>query len=141
VTQLDVLKHWADRWRSLRAWRAPIAMQLTFKLQRKNSSRAGTAWSHQGRAVVYLTGDLAYDLATALHELAHLAAPDSEHHGTHWRTLFVAAAVEACGGSADDYEIDDVEYGELDAQVEDTVRTWLKQTGQAAILGAIGVAS
>lgn len=138
MKQLDVIQHWADRWRSLSAWRAVIPMRIACKM-RKTKRRAGTAWSHEGRAVVYVSGNLAYDLATVLHELAHLAAPNSEHHGEHWRKLFVAAAVEALGGP-DDYEIDDVNYSELDEQVEDAVRTWLKRTGQAAVLGAIGVA-
>jgi len=114
VKQLDVIQHWADRWRSLSAWRAVIPMRITVST-RKTTHRSGTAWSHEGRAVVYASGNLAYDLATVLHELAHLAAPNSEHHGEHWCKLFVAAAVEALGGP-DDYEID---YGELDAQVED----------------------
>lgn len=134
----DVLQHWAERWRSLSAWRAVIPMRITFKT-RKTKRRSGTAWSHEGRAVVYMTTNLVYDLATVLHELAHLAAPDSEHHGPHWRALFVAAAVEALGGP-DDYEVD-VNITELDAQVEDAVRAWLKRTGQAAVLSAIGVAS
>lgn len=137
MKQQDIIQHWADRWRSLSAWRALIPMRITLKT-RKTKRRSGTAWSHEGRAVVYLTNNLAYDLATVLHELAHLAAPDSEHHGEHWRKLFVAAAVEALGGP-DDYEIDDVNYGELDAQVEDAVRAWLKRTGQGAVLAAIGV--
>ncbi len=138
MKQQDVIQHWADRWRSLSAWRAAIPMRITVKT-RKTKRRAGTAWSHEGRAIVYLSGNLAYDLATALHELAHLAAPNSEHHGEQWCKLFVAAAVEAFGGP-NDYEIDDINYSELDAQVEDACRAWLKRTGQADVLRAIGVA-
>lgn len=137
MKQEDVIKTWAERWRSLSAWRAVIPMQLKFEPYKRGF--VGIAHSHKGLAKIRLTGKLAHDLATVLHELAHLAAPNSEHHGEHWRKLFVAAAVEALGGP-DDYEIDDVNYSELDKQVEDAVRAWLKRTGQADVLRAIGVA-
>lgn len=139
MNQQDVIKHWAERWRSLAAWRAVIPMRLTFK-RYKGHGRVGTAWSHQGRAQVNLTGDLGHDLATVLHELAHLAAPDSEHHGARWRELLVAAAVEAFGGSVDEYDTTG-NYAELDEQVEDAAADWLTRTGQAGVLRGIGVMS
>lgn len=140
MKQQDVIAYWANRWRSLAAWRGQVAMKITVKT-RKTRRRVGSAWSHEGRAIVYVTNDLGHDLATVLHELAHLAAPNSEHHGEHWRTLFVAAAVEVFGGSIDDYEIDDINFTELDRQIEEAARDWLKRTGQAAVLHAIGVTS
>lgn len=139
MTQEDVLKHWADRWCSLAAWRAPITMRVKFK-PHKGRGRLGVAYSREGRCQVNLTGDLGHDLATVLHELAHLAAPDSEHHGDRWRELFVAAAVEAFGGSVDDYDTD-VTLHALDEQIEHAARDWLKRSGQAAVLRSIGVMS
>lgn len=138
TTQQDIVKHWTFTWRSLAAWRAPLPMRITFKPLKRGGRSVGTAWSCQGRAVVKLTGKLAYDLATALHEMAHLAAPNSEHHGEKWRELFVAATCEALGLTSDHFETD-VPYADLDGQVEDAVAAWLDRTGQASVLRAIGV--
>jgi hypothetical protein len=135
----DVVSHWANTWRSLAAWKAPIPMQIEIKPY-KGTRRVGVAWCYQGRANVYVTGDLAFDLATALHELAHLAAPNSEHHGERWREIFVAAVAEACGVDPDEFEID-VKITDLDRQAREAVAGWLMHTGQATVLRAIGVMS
>jgi hypothetical protein len=135
----DVVTHWANTWRSLAAWKASIPMRIDVKPY-KGTRRVGVAWSCEGRANVYVTGNLAFDLATALHELAHLAAPDSEHHGDRWREIFVAAVAEACGVDADDFEID-VAITDLDAQAQEAVAAWLVRSGQATVLRAIGVLS
>ena len=133
----DVVTHWANTWRSLAAWKAPIPMAITIKPY-KGTRRVGVAWCRQGRANVYVTGNLAFDLATALHELAHLAAPNSEHHGERWREIFVAAVAEACGVDADEFEID-VAITDLDKQAQEAVAAWLMRSGQSVVLRAIGV--
>lgn len=136
MKQEDVVVHWANQWRSLRAWRATIPMVITVEPYKRGY--LGKAWSHRGDAKIRLTGKLHIDLATALHELAHLAAPNSEAHGMHWRELFVAATAEALDISPDEFEVE-VSYNDLDRQVEDAVATWLARSGQTAVLRAIGV--
>lgn len=135
----DVVTHWADTWRSLAAWGAPIPMRVTVKPY-KGTQRVGVAWCYQGRANVYVTGDLAFDLATALHELAHLAAPNSEHHGERWKLIFAKAVGEACGVDPDEFEID-VKITDLDRQAREAVAGWLMRSGQSVVLRAIGVMS
>lgn len=140
TSQIDVVKHWAEKWRSLRAWRAAIP-QTRFEYEAyKGQGRVGHARNSDGRVHVKLTGKLHFDLGTVLHELAHLAAPNHEHHGLAWRELFAAAAAEALGMQIEDFEID-VPYSQLDRQVEDAVDGWLIRSGQAAVLRAIGVLS
>lgn len=137
TSQADVVKHWAHAWRSLRAWHAAIpAMRFEFEAY-KGRGFVGHACNSSGRIKVRLTGRLHFDLATVLHELAHLAAPNSEHHSLAWRELFATAAAEALGMSVDDFEID-VPFSELDRQVEDAVEGWLVRSGQTAVLRAIG---
>ena len=135
----DVIKHWANQWRSLAAWSAPIPMQVNVK-PHKGTRRVGVAWCYQGRANVYVTGNLAFDLATVLHELAHLAAPNSEHHGERWKAIFARAVAEACGVDADEFEID-VVITDLDKQAQEAIASWLMRSGQATVLRAIGVMS
>lgn len=140
TSQIDIIKYWATQWRSLRAWRAAIAMTRFEYEEYKGRGPAGHARNSDSRIVVRLTGRLHFDLATVLHELAHLAAPNSEHHGLAWRELFAAAAAEALGMQIDDFEID-VAYSQLDRQIEDAVDGWLVRSGQTAVLRAIGVMS
>ncbi len=135
----DVITHWANTWRSLSAWGAPVPMRVELKPY-KGTRFVGLAWCYQGRALGRVTGNLAFDLGTALHELAHLAAPNAEQHGERWREMFVAGVAEACGVDADEFEID-VTITDLARQAREAVAGWLMRSGQAAVLRAIGVMS
>lgn len=132
-----VLTSWADRWRHLRAWRAALPMQIQV-LPYDGGSRLGEAWSRGCRAVIYQTGDLAADLATVLHEQAHLAAPDATSHGEAWRVLF-ARSVEEAFGLPPLTVADDVDQADLDAQATLACRRWLRTSGQRDFLRALGV--
>lgn len=140
MTNLDVVRHWLTRWRALRAWRAPLDVALVVEPYRRGRA---LGLAHDGplcgrKATVYVTGHLAEDLATALHELAHLAAPRSEHHGALWRTTFAAGAEEALGLPSGSLE-PDVTQRDLDAQVREACEAWLTSTGQRAVLRAAGL--
>ncbi len=133
----DVLKHWADRWRNLAAWGAPIPMHVKI-IPDNGCGVLGRARPARGTATVKATGNLAGNLKTILHELAHLAAPTFVHHEITWRELFTRGASEALGAHAADFDLD-VTLFDLNQQVEDAVETWLKRSGQGAVLRAIGV--
>lgn len=140
TSQLDVIKHWANRWRSLRAWRNTIPV-VDFRYKTYSGrGRVGQASCVEGYAEIRLTGVLHHDLGTVLHELAHLAVPIGAHHNELWREAFVVGAAEAL-----DVSIAELDPGlpisELDRQVEDAVASWLAHSGQAAVLRAIGVMS
>lgn len=139
ITKADILKRYANEWRSLAAWGAPISMQLEIRPSKYcDPATLGRANSWRGTAWAYDTGDLVCNLKTVLHELAHLAAPDSVRHAKRWRELYVRAASEALGASVDDFDLD-VELLALNQQVERAVRDWLDRSGQTVVLRAIGV--
>ena len=137
ITKLDVFNRWAGEWRSLAAWGAPLHINLTIKPY--NGQRLlGWAYPHRGDCVVRLTGDLPRDLATALHEMAHLAAPSYVMHELPWRQMFARAAGEALGEDPGVIELD-VDLFDLDKQVMRMVYRWLERSGQHAVLSALGV--
>lgn len=118
------VEYYADKWRNLRAWGAllPMAIEL---VAHKGTVNLGLAWSRACKAKVRITGDLPRDLATLLHEMAHLAAPNSEHHGARWKEVYIRAAAEALDCSPDDFE-PDVPYLDLDQQVIDYATAYLE---------------
>lgn len=133
----------ATQWRSLRAWRAPLPALVVID-EYKDGDRLGFAKHKDRSAHILLTGrsdrSLARDLTTALHELAHLAAPTFIKHELPWRELYVAGVVEALGlpsFEANGFELD-VQITALDAQVTHAVWGWLNRTGQTSVLCAIG---
>jgi hypothetical protein len=108
---------------------------ITLKPYKRGQRRLGFAKPGHCVATVYITGNLAEDLSTVLHELAHLAAPGHEHHGERWRELFIAAVAEACGCDPDAIE-PEVVITDLDSQVLAEVAAWLIRSGQHAVLKA-----
>lgn len=124
---LHTVKTYADRWRSLRSWGAPVSMEIGVEPY-KGRGALGLARSVRGMAMVYCTGNLARDLATAVHELAHLAAPNYVRHERPWREMFARAAAEIFECDSDDFDTE-VAIGDLDAQVEDAARGWLEDQG------------
>lgn len=133
----DVIRHYADRWRTLAAWRAHLPALVAIRKMAPGQRRMGLAHPDECRAIVYVSGDLAEDLATVIHELAHLAAPNHANHGEQWCELFIAATAEVTGLEAEGFDLD-VPITDLDAQVRDAIADWLARTGQAAVLRAIG---
>jgi hypothetical protein len=140
VTVEDVLRSFARQWCGLLAWGAPVQLDEV-KIGRYNGTAyAGRANNHKHWIIVLTTGKLATDAATVLHELAHLAAPNSEHHGAHWRQLYTRAAAEAFGVPADTFDASTgLIIGDLDEQIREAAYAWLKRTGQLSTLKMIGV--
>lgn len=139
TTPIDIVKSYANDWRSLAAWRAPLDVTVKVTpLPRHYARRLGTAWPCERRANVYVTGDLIMDLPTVLHELAHLAAPDYTGHERPWRELYMAAVAEATKSDVALFDVD-VELCDLRAQAEAAVQAWLDVTGQLTVFKALGV--
>jgi hypothetical protein len=124
MTTHEIVERYADQWRSLVAWGAPLPMKIEV-VAHKGTVNLGLAWSTLCKAKVRVTGNLARDLATLLHEMAHLAAPNSEHHGIQWKTVFARAAAEALDGDFDDFDLDVTKY-DMDQMVMDMVEAWLE---------------
>jgi hypothetical protein len=140
MNTLDVIKSYADTWRSLAAWRAPldVAVKVT-PMPAHHTRRLGTAWPCQRRANVYvIDGDLTGALSTLLHELAHLAAPTYAGHEMPWRAVYVAAVAEATRCDVDMFDTD-LPLDEIRPQVHAAIDAWLDATGQRTVLTALGV--
>lgn len=123
VRSHEIVERYAHQWRNLRAWGAPIAMEFTLKPHR-GTLKLGHAYPGLGTCEIKITGRVTRDLATLLHEYAHLAVPNSEHHGMLWKTMFVRAAAEAFGCDVDDFELDVTKF-DMDKQVMDACEAWL----------------
>jgi hypothetical protein len=121
---LSMVQSYAERWRTLLAWGAHLPM--VFKVETHKGQRV-LGWARPGTCatVIRCTGRLARDLTTVLHEMAHLAVPNSEGHGERWRTMFVRAAAEAFRSDVDMFDID-MNYHDIDQQVIDAAETWLE---------------
>ncbi len=120
---LESIQAYAERWRSLRAWGAQLPMAI--KVEKHKGQRV-LGWANIGpcTTVIRCTGNLARDLTTALHELAHLAAPGQTGHGERWREMFVRGAAEAFDCDVDDFDTD-VPYLDIDQQVIAAATVWL----------------
>ncbi len=137
MTLEDVIVHWAHRWRNLSAWGRNLPS--TVKLSPHNGQRIlGRAHCITGLIEVYITGSLAEDLSTVLHELAHVAAPLYNDHRDPWRKLYTSAVAEACRCDVDQFDIN-VAVADLDDQCREAITGWLKRSGQLTVLRAIGV--
>ena len=74
MTLVDVISHWAHTWRNLAAWGAELPATFKIKPIRDSARVLGRAHCDKRLAEIFVTGQLAEDLSTVLHELAHLAA-------------------------------------------------------------------
>jgi len=92
----QTVRYWASRWRQLVAWRRPLGHVTFATTPYKGRGVMGYARLATGVVMIELTGDVVEDLGTALHELAHFAAPRS-HHGESWQAMYAAAVLEVAG--------------------------------------------
>lgn len=137
TSALQVVRHHAEKWRHLLAWGA--VLPAVIKVEPYQGGVLGRGNCVSKLALVRVTGNIAEDLATALHELAHVAAPMGDHHGKGWRTLFARAACEAFKLPRDHFDHERVTVTDLDAQVVTEARFWLKRTGQSDMFRLLGI--
>lgn len=135
ISHVDILTTWADRWRALRAWGRPlteVAIRVIPRRTRHGSvlGRAHPAWR---QIEIRVSGDLVEDLATALHELAHVAAPAGAHHNEPWRRRFAAAVSEVTGITIPDPGPG----GVVDALARDAIGAWWRRSGNEATVALL----
>ncbi len=132
-----VLASYADRWRNLRAWRAPLPAVVTIEPWR-GQQVVGYAVPARCETVIRQTPRLADDLGTVLHELAHLAAPTRAGHDRAWRQLYALGAAEAL--ALDPHTFVDAPTNQtLTSLVREACDRWLTTSGQRAFLRTLGV--
>lgn len=98
----DLVRDLALRWTGLACWRRqrrPIGVELQAAgCHGAPPGCLGAAFHDMDAMVVFLTGRAEVDLATVLHELAHLDMPCGGHPAP-WKRRFAAALREVRGGS------------------------------------------
>lgn len=132
-----ILASYADRWRNLRAWRAPLPAQISIEPWR-GTAHVGVAYPAQCRTTIYQTPCLADDLGTVLHELAHIAAPTRAAHDRAWRELYAAGAAEALALDPLTF-VGATTNQTLTSLVREACDRWLTTSGQRPFLRALGV--
>ena len=96
MTRVENIMHWANQWRTLRAWKRDLS-EVQIKISKRiNASRLGTCWSTEQRITIYQGASLVEELDTLLHELAH-AATIGAHHDARWQEVYAAAVTEVTG--------------------------------------------
>jgi hypothetical protein len=127
LDDLTVVRTWAERWRSLRAWGRPLdEVTITVK-RRPNGGITGTGLARpvKRQVIVRVGSSLVDGLVTVLHELAHVAVPAQEHHGDRWQAAYAAAVEEVTGIP--------VAYGgekaDLDYAAHLALRSWWRSSG------------
>lgn len=125
ISRAQGLLSWADRWRTLRAWRRDLSQVRVEVSDQAHPQRLGTCWSLQQRLVIYRGPSFVDELSTLVHELAH-AATILEHHSEIWQEVYAAAVTEITGIEvvpvAHDYRV-------LDRAAEDALRSWWRTSG------------
>lgn len=135
ITKTDILKKWANAWINLTTWGRPLT-EASFAFKPYEKGRLGCAWTIRREIEIRETGKLACDLATVLHELAHLAVPGADRHSDRWRVAFCRGAQEATGIAISDTGSIHM----LDRQAESACQAWLVRSGQIAFLRALNIA-
>jgi hypothetical protein len=77
--------------------RARDALGAVVATRPKRYSASGHAWPTRHRLTMTTGASAADDLSTLIHELAHLAAPDREHHGPIFQVIQRDAVAELTG--------------------------------------------
>jgi hypothetical protein len=125
ITREQGLTTWANRWRTLKAWRRDLANVAITISDRSFPGRSGTCWPEQQRITIYVGRSFVDDLHTVLHELAHAAAMTPGHTET-WQTISAAAVSEVTGLAvipmAYNFRI-------LDIATRDALTTWWRASG------------
>lgn len=129
ITREQGLTTWADRWRTLRAWRRDLSeVKIEFS-NRWHRNRLGTCWSHEQRVVIYRGDSFREELGTLLHELAH-AATIGAAHDERWQDVYANAVSEVTGMSVVPAAYN---YHVLNSAAKDALEAWWTTSGQARI--------
>jgi hypothetical protein len=134
LTREQLLTKWFKEWSTLRAWKRDL-FEVEVEISDKEfPCRLGTCWSHEQRLVIYRGNDIAGELDTLLHELAH-AATIGEAHGPAWQEIYAAAILEVTRTpiptAANNYRI-------LCAAGKAAMRAWWERSGNAFAVKLLG---
>jgi hypothetical protein len=129
ITREQGLMSWADKWRTLRAWRRDLSEVKIEISNRWHANRLGSCWAHEQRIVVYRGNSFLDELGTLLHELAH-AATIGAKHDERWQDTFAGAVTEVTGmhvvPAAYNYRV-------LNTAAKDALEAWWITSGNAKL--------
>lgn len=135
----DELLDWAEEWRKLAVWSRPIDVPILWEAYGGNGQPLGFADYRHREIWVFVTGNKAEDMATVLHEMAHMDITPEGGHGPRWRRRFALAteivtgervpylAAELGGTHSpnDQEQFRMILAHQLDRLVVNAIRTWL----------------
>jgi hypothetical protein len=122
--ELRIVRTWAERWRSLRAWRRSLD-EVVIDVVAHQRGPLGLAQPRARTLIIRVGTDVVDGLATALHELAHVAVPHGEAHGPAWRERFLLAAEEVTGRALAEPPTTEL----VDRAVVAALRVWWRASG------------
>lgn len=137
-------------WKALTSWRQSLAdVAVGFEpLAESPDGYLGRAFHDRSTVpptrcvMVYVTGYLAEDLETVLHELAHHSVGCGAEHRAPWMHRLAEAVEEATGIAAPEWrDLEDAENGTqlYDCRVIAHLVAWLDQTGRARRFREAGI--
>lgn len=121
---IDLVKRWAAVWCHLAAWGKVLAPTLRVEAYLPFFPILGRANPKTNLVEIFVTGGIAEDLSTVLHELAHISAPAPPHHGIKWKLSYMTAVAEVCRCDVTSFNLD-ADPSELDDQCRKAIERWL----------------
>lgn len=97
MTPHDLIRLFAENWKHLRAWGRPLVEVEIKIVDARQNGHTGYCRPAARTLTICAGRELASNLDTALHELAHCAAPADTHHGPAWREAYAMAVQEVTG--------------------------------------------
>jgi len=134
IDRQTVVTHWAERWRTIRAWGRPLEeVAVAVRERKERVGSTGSAWPQRRGMVVRAGADMPDALETILHEYAHLAVSGAEHHGEEWSAMLAAAVLEVTGIAISTDGTKSV----TDHAATDALRVWWRVTGHEFAWGLL----
>jgi hypothetical protein len=121
---IDLVRRWAVVWCRLATWGKPLTPTFKVEAWHVTYPVLGRAHPKTNLVEIYVTGGIAEDLSTVLHELAHIASPAPPHHGIKWKIIYVRAVAEVCQRDVASFDLEG-DAATLDDQCRRAIELWL----------------
>jgi hypothetical protein len=131
--RIAIVRTWAERWRSLAAWRRDL-VEVAIDVVAHRRGPLGTARPGLRVVSIRVGSDVVDGLATALHELAHVAVAGDAAHGDAWKERYLLAVEEVTGRALAAPPTIEL----LDRSVVAALRGWWRASGNEFLATLLG---
>lgn len=121
---IDLVKRWAAVWCHLVTWGKQLTPTFAVDAYLPTNPILGRAHPDIGLVEIFVTGGIAEDLSTVLHELARISSPMPPHHGIEWKLSYVTAIAEVCQLDVTLFDLEG-DAAALDDQCRKAIELWL----------------